>query len=117
MRRAGRIDPGSGGAVFTGQSVFLRPALTAITRAMLSFLVRPLMVGTVIGGSLSAAESFALCDVVLDALDKPEPGVAPPALAEPAAEFVTPGLEAFATPAAWVVEDAATTPCVVIWFS
>ena len=67
MRRAGRIAPGSCGAVLTGQSVFLRPAFTAATNAMLSFLVRPFMVGTVIGGSLGA-ESFAVLEVVLEAV-------------------------------------------------
>src|SRR4029078_11907237 len=66
--RDGRIEPGSGGAVFTGQSLFLRPPLTAITSAMLSFLLRPLTGGTVIGGSLAAVESLApLAAPVLDA--------------------------------------------------
>src|SRR6476660_3361835 len=45
------------------------PALTAITRAMLSFLVRPFTVGTVIGGSLDA-ESPAVPDAVLDAVPR-----------------------------------------------
>jgi hypothetical protein len=43
--------------------VFFMPALTAITRAMLSLVVRPLTVGTVIGGSFAAAPV-----VVLDAV-------------------------------------------------
>src|SRR2546423_1663282 len=65
----GRIEPGSGcGAVFTGQSLLANPALTAATSARLSFFVRPLIVGTAIGGSL-AAESlpvrFALLDAVI----------------------------------------------------
>src|SRR6476660_6111689 len=67
MRLAGSIAPGSCGAVFTGQAVFFNPALTALTRAMLSFLVRPLMVGTVIGGSF-AAESLPVPVAVLDAV-------------------------------------------------
>src|SRR3954464_5836909 len=75
MRCAGRIDPGSGAAVCTGQAVFFMPALTAITSAMLSFLVRPLTVGTAIGGS-TAAESFPFAvAVVLDAV----PPIAAPA--------------------------------------
>ena len=51
----------------TGQAVFFIPAFTAITSAMLSFLVRPFMVGTEIGGSL-AVESLAPFDGVLDAV-------------------------------------------------
>src|SRR3954464_6893893 len=77
MRCAGRIDPGSGGAVCTGQAVFFIPAFTAITRAMLSFFVRPLMVGTVIGGSLDA-ESWRAPDGVLDAAPRPPVVGAPP---------------------------------------
>src|SRR5881275_1043802 len=69
MRCAGRMDPGSGAAVCTGQAVFFMPALTAITRAMLSFLVRPLMVGTAIGGS-AAAESLPFVAAVLDAVPR-----------------------------------------------
>lgn len=78
MRWLGRIAPGSCGAVFTGHAVLLSPALTALTRAMLSLLVRPLMVGTVIGGSL-AEESPAFA--VLDAVPAP-----PAALPVPGAE-------------------------------
>ena len=66
MRLAGRMAPGSCGAVRTGQSVFSSPALTALTRAILSFLVRPFMVGTVMGGLL-AAESLPVPLAVLDA--------------------------------------------------
>src|SRR2546423_15021552 len=55
MRWAGSMAPGNCGAVFTGQAVFFIPAFTAFTSAMLSFLVRPLMVGTEIGGAFSAA--------------------------------------------------------------
>src|ERR1700730_87896 len=68
MRRAGRMDPGSGGGIFTGQLVFSSPAVTAFTSARLSFLVRPFTEGTVIGGSL-AAESFPTVDAVLEAVD------------------------------------------------
>jgi hypothetical protein len=86
MRCAGRIDPGSGGAVFTGQSLFLRPAFTAITSAMLSFFVRPFTVGTVIGGSFAAAESFALPDGVLDVACEDAVAVAAPAGATPGSD-------------------------------
>jgi hypothetical protein len=67
MRRAGRIEPGSGGAVLTGQSGFLSPAETAFTNARLSFLVRPFTDGTVTGGAF-AAESLPAVDVVLEAV-------------------------------------------------
>src|ERR1700680_748183 len=67
IRRAGRMDPGSGGGVFTGQLVFCSPAVTAFTSARLSFLVRPFTEGTVIGGSL-AAESLPIVDAVLEAV-------------------------------------------------
>jgi hypothetical protein len=66
IRRAGRIEPGSGGAVFTGQSGLVSPALIAFTRARLSFFVRPLTDGTVIGGAL-ATESLPAVDGVLEA--------------------------------------------------
>ena len=66
MRRAGRIDPGSGAAVFTGQSVLFIPAFIALTNAMLSFFVRPETEGTVIGGSF--AESGAIPLAVLEAV-------------------------------------------------
>jgi len=66
----GRIAAGSWGAVFTGQALFLSPAFTAATSARLSFLVRPLMLGTTTGGSLGA-ESFAAPVAVLDAVDDP----------------------------------------------
>ena len=67
MRRAGRIEPGSGGAVLTGQSGFLSPAETAFTNARLSFFVRPFTDGTVTGGTF-AAESLPAVDVVLEAV-------------------------------------------------
>jgi hypothetical protein len=67
IRRAGRIEPGSGGAVFTGHLLLSRPALTAFTRARLSFFVRPLTDGTVIGGAF-AAESFPTPAAVLEAV-------------------------------------------------
>lgn len=67
MRRAGRIEPGSGGAVLTGQSGFLSPAETAFTNARLSFFVRPFTDGTVTGGAF-AAESLPAVNVVLDAV-------------------------------------------------
>src|SRR6266481_6519356 len=67
MRRAGRIDPGSGGGVFTGHRVFSSPAVTAFTSARLSFLVRPFTEGTVIAVSL-AVESLPTVDAVLDAV-------------------------------------------------
>src|SRR5438105_7891351 len=57
MRCAGRIALGNCGAVFTGQAVLLSPARTAFTSAMLSFLVRPLTVGTAMGGTF-AVESL-----------------------------------------------------------
>ncbi len=65
MRRAGRIEPGSGAAVLTGQSGFLSPAETALTNARLSFFVRPFTDGTVTGGAF-AAESLPAFDVVLE---------------------------------------------------
>ena len=75
MRFAGRIDPGSGAGVFTGQRVLFLPARMALTRAMLSFFVLPLTDGTVIGGSFGA-ESLATAAVVLEAVvpteDPPE---------------------------------------------
>ena len=67
MRRAGRIEPGRGGAVLTGQSGFLSPAETAFTNARLSFFVRPFTDGTVTGGAF-AAESLPAVDVVLEAV-------------------------------------------------
>jgi hypothetical protein len=67
IRRAGRIEPGSGGAVFTGHAVFSKPALTAFTRARLSFFVRPLTEGTVIGGAFGA-ESVSTLEGVLEAV-------------------------------------------------
>jgi len=67
MRRAGRIEPGSGGAVLTGQSGFLSPAETAFTNARLSFFVRPFTDGTVTGGAF-AAESLPAVDEVLEAV-------------------------------------------------
>src|SRR2546423_9557897 len=73
MRWAGSMAPGNCGAVFTGQAVFFIPAFTAFTRAMLSFLVRPFMVGTLIGGSF-AAESLPLA--VLDAVRRSAVGTA-----------------------------------------
>src|SRR5438045_6611827 len=66
MRWDGRMACGSWGAVFTGHSLFFSPAFTALTSARLSFFVRPLIVGTVIGGSF-AAESFVAPVAVLDA--------------------------------------------------
>src|SRR5687768_5395992 len=71
MRRAGRIEPGRGGGVFTGQSVLFLPARIALMRAMLSFLVRPATDGTVIGGSfgvVSAAIAFVLDAFVAGAI-------------------------------------------------
>src|SRR5437868_15334762 len=56
---------GSGGAVCTGQAVLCIPARTALTRAMLSFFVRPLTVGTVSGGSFDV-ESLPLPVAMLD---------------------------------------------------
>ena len=75
IRRPGRIEPGSGGAVFTGQSGLVSPALIAFTRARLSFFVRPLTDGTVIGGAL-ATESLPRLEAVLEAeLDAEGAGV------------------------------------------
>jgi hypothetical protein len=72
MRRAGRIEPGSGGAVLTGQSGFLSPAETAFTNARLSFFVRPFTDGTVTGGTVTggafARESLPAVDGVLEAV-------------------------------------------------
>src|SRR5687767_249266 len=48
MRRLGRMEPGSGGGVLTGQRVSFIPARIAATRARLSFLLRLGTVGTVI---------------------------------------------------------------------
>src|SRR5687768_8352206 len=66
IRRAGRIDPGRGGGVFTGQSVLFRPARIALTSAILSFRVRLATDGTVIGGSFGT-ESLMVA-TVLDAV-------------------------------------------------
>src|SRR3954468_7386782 len=77
MRWDGRMACGSWGAVFTGHSLFFSPALTALTSARLSFFVRPLIVGTVTGGSF-AAESLApvlVLDAVTDAPEAPAPAV------------------------------------------
>jgi len=59
------MEPGSGGGVLTGQSVFFIPTLTAFTSSRLSLFVRPFTVGTVIGGSFDA-ESFPVAERVLD---------------------------------------------------
>src|SRR6266542_1320000 len=64
---AGRIDPGSGAVVFTGQRVSLRPALIAATSAMLSFLSRPGTDGT---------STFGARDVSAGALDEVVPEAA-----------------------------------------
>jgi hypothetical protein len=77
----------------TGQSVLSIPALTAFTRARLSFDVRPLTEGTVTGGSLTA-ESLPSADVVLEAV-----------LATGAAA---------ATGTSWGVDDATIRPSVGI---
>src|SRR2546423_5053135 len=66
MRWAGRIACGNCGAVFTGQAVLFNPARTAFTSAMLSFLVRPLTVGTAMSGSF-ALGSLPLALPVLEA--------------------------------------------------
>jgi hypothetical protein len=66
MRCDGRIDPGSGGAVFTGQPVVFIPSRTAFTSSRLSLLVRPFTVGTEIGRAL--AVSLPVLDGVLDAV-------------------------------------------------
>jgi hypothetical protein len=65
------MDPGSGAAVLTGQRVLFIPALMALTKAMLSFLVRPGTDGTVIGGAL--AVSVPEATVELDAVVVPAP--------------------------------------------
>src|SRR5687767_7119501 len=70
IRRSGRMEPGSGGAVFTGQAVFARPDLTAFTRARLSFFVRPLTDGTVIGGAFTTV-SLPTLEAVLEAVFEP----------------------------------------------
>src|SRR4051794_30632536 len=93
MRLAGSIAPGSCVAVLTGQAVFFSPALTALTSAMLSFLVRPLIVGTVIGGFL-AAESLPVPLVVLDVV--PAFTVAGVEAVDELVALVTPAAEATA---------------------
>src|SRR3954466_694585 len=98
MRCAGRIDPGSGAAVCTGQAVFFMPAFTAITSAMLSFLVRPLMVGTAIGGAL-ATGSPPGPEGVLDAF-----------LAPPPTGVAAAGVLEVAIPPAAAAVDGATRP-------
>ena len=55
MRLAGSIDPGSGGGVCTGQRVSFIPAFIAITRAMLSFLLRPATWGISIFGACAVS--------------------------------------------------------------
>ena len=62
--RAGRIEPGSWVAVFTGQAEFSSPALTAFTSARLSFFVRPFTEGTVTGGSFAVESLPALLPVL-----------------------------------------------------
>src|SRR6266550_2951375 len=85
MRRAGRIEPGSGDAVLTGQSGFFSPAATAFTNARLSFFVRPFTDGTVTAGTF-AAESLpgGAVDAVLEAVLRVE-SVDEAALAFPSA--------------------------------
>ena len=106
MRCAGRIDPGSGAAVFTGQPVLFIPSFTAFTSSRLSLFVRPFTVGTVIGGSL-AAESLPVFDGVLDALR-----VAAPLTAVPVVEVVLPEPEIVTPPApatcVWDVDELAS---------
>src|SRR4051812_37202369 len=80
MRWDGRMACGSWGAVFTGHSLFFSPALTALTSARLSFFVRPLIVGTVTGGSF-AAESLAPA-LVLDAATPDAPGAPAPTVVD-----------------------------------
>jgi len=80
---------------------------------MLSFLVRPLTVGTVIGGSLAAVESLA--PLAAPVLDAARPG--PVVVADRAAAVPTAGSEALETCTAGVVEDVARIPSVGIWFS
>src|SRR4051812_31530806 len=58
MRFSGSIDPGSGGAVFTGQSLSFSPARIADTRAILSRLLRPGTEGTVIAGAFAESPGF-----------------------------------------------------------
>lgn len=74
IRFCGRIAPGSGrGAVVTGHSLFANPAFTAATRARLSFFVRPLIVGTEIGGSF--AESLVVAfEAVAGIVDEADAG-------------------------------------------
>src|SRR6478752_4974800 len=88
MRFPGSIDPGRGGAVFTGQRVLFIPALIALTSAMLSFLVRPGTDGTVIGGSLAA--SFAEA-TVLEAVAPPTTAGVVEAVATAGVELATSG--------------------------
>jgi hypothetical protein len=57
--------------------VFFIPAFTAFTSAMLSFFVRPLMVGTVIAASLDAESCRA--DDVLEAAPRAPHRRRPPA--------------------------------------
>src|SRR5665647_1278328 len=59
MRFPGRIEPGSGSAVLTGQRVSFVPARIAETRARLSRLFRPGTAGTVIGGTLPESTMLA----------------------------------------------------------
>jgi hypothetical protein len=74
---------------------------------MLSFFVRPLTVGTVIGGSLAALESLALDEV----LDAAWAGAVPVvAAALPGAADVPPGSETLATSTPGVVDEVATIP-------
>src|SRR5512141_3218521 len=58
MRFAGRIDPGSGGTVFTGQRVSFIPARIAETRARLSRPLRPGTGGTVMRGAFPESAGF-----------------------------------------------------------
>ncbi len=87
IRFAGRIEPGSGGGVFTGQSVLFRPARMALTSAMLSLRVRFATDGTVIGGSFTTV-SFMVATVLDEVISVPTTGTI--AVGVEVAEAITP---------------------------
>src|SRR5215831_3003130 len=75
MRFAGRIDPGSGGAVRTGQPVFFKPARIDATREMLSRMVRDF--GCVASSSMIAESRLPCFPAVVAALELVSAGATP----------------------------------------
>src|SRR6267143_3004104 len=87
MRRFGRIEPGSGGAVFTGQPGCLMPLRMASTSEKLSALVRK---PGCVARWIASAESDALA--IRDAREVSRPCDAVASGTSPRAESRVPGL-------------------------